>query len=432
MKYKAEIFDKVQHLYQETGFNDHQLHSTIRFKGKVNVEILEKAVMMLLDTIPILSCAYRHDHGRDYWKKIKIVDKRDVLLIVHDQRTFDYYCTSKLNALNAPQINMCLYAAEHDTLGIIMNHMVSDAAGFKQCLYLLSQFYSNLMVSPHYRPNYKIYGDRSLKGIMKRIPLRRRLISLIFQNKESNRASRISFPLSDESDVFPFIITRELDTLKYRQIRAYCKANDVTVNDVFLAAYYRALIKKLQVETAFFELPIMVDMRRYLGHHEFNALSNFSSTVIMNIPVDRAEGFDETVAKINREMMHKKASDIGVNGLVKLQLIFKMLGDRQGFKTVKNHLNNPPICMTNVGAIDASKLIFKGVEIENAFVCGSIKYRPHFQVALSGFQETLTLSSNLYGSRTDYDRILNFLAVVEGELPIADAVACSAIGATAV
>jgi NRPS condensation-like uncharacterized protein len=235
-----------------------------------------------------------------------------------------------------------------------------------------------------------------------------------------------SFPLSDDPHVFPFILTRELDSEKYSQIKAYCKTNAVTVNDVVLAAYYRALVKILQVKTEFFQMPIMVDMRRYLGHKEFVALSNFSSTVIMDIAVDANESFDETVFKINREMMRKKATDIGVNGLVKLQLIFKMLGEKQGFRTVKNHLNNPPICMTNVGAIDDSKLIFRGAVVENAFVCGSIKYRPHFQVALSGFQETLTLSSNLYGSRQDYDRILDFLSVVEGELPIIEYSAKSA------
>jgi NRPS condensation-like uncharacterized protein len=122
--------------------------------------------------------------------------------------------------------------------------------------------------------------------------------------------------------------------------------------------------------------------------------------------------------KLSQEMNLKKTTDIGLNGFVKLSLIDKLLNKEKSYKLMKEKLVNPPICMTNIGVIDDQKLLFNGTSIKSAFVCGSIKYRPHFQIALSSFKNTITLSSNLYGSHQDYETISEFLAEIENELPI--------------
>jgi NRPS condensation-like uncharacterized protein len=83
---------------------------------------------------------------------------------------------------------------------------------------------------------------------------------------------------------------------------------------------------------------------------------------------------------------------------------------------LKHGLRNPLICMTNIGDLDARRLSFEGTAVTSAYVCGSIKYKPHFQLALSGFDGTITLSSNLYGTAEDRKRIDAFLAEVEDEL----------------
>ena len=72
--------------------------------------------------------------------------------------------------------------------------------------------------------------------------------------------------------------------------------------------------------------------------------------------------------------------------------------------------------MTNLGEIDSRRLSFGPSLVASAFVCGSIKYKPHFQLALSGFDGTITLSSNLYGSPDDRERVDSFLREVEERL----------------
>jgi NRPS condensation-like uncharacterized protein len=52
--------------------------------------------------------------------------------------------------------------------------MVSDGAGFKQCLYLFSEIYSGLINNSDYTPGFTVNGDRGLKGILGNIGLRQK------------------------------------------------------------------------------------------------------------------------------------------------------------------------------------------------------------------------------------------------------------------
>ena len=66
------------------------------------------------------------------------------------------------------------------------------------------------------------------------------------------------------------------------------------------------------------------------------------------------------------------------------------------------------ICMTNIGVLDAARLSFGDLRPTDAYLCGSIKYKPYFQLAMSSYQDELTLSVNLYGSASDRALILSF------------------------
>jgi NRPS condensation-like uncharacterized protein len=73
--------------------------------------------------------------------------------------------------------------------------------------------------------------------------------------------------------------------------------------------------------------------------------------------------------------------------------------------------------MTNVGILDAAQISFGELCPYDAFLCGSIKYKPYFQLAMSSYKDELTLSVNLYGSASDQDRVLSFFDEIDGELP---------------
>jgi len=100
-----------------------------------------------------------------------------------------------------------------------------------------------------------------------------------------------------------------------------------------------------------------------------------------------------------------------------MSLLCSLCGRRLALDLMRHRLRSPLICMTNIGELDSKRLVFADTRIESAFECGSIKYKPHFQVALSGFDGSITLSSNLYGNEKDRVIIDAFLREMEEELP---------------
>lgn len=417
MKYKAETFDKLQYLFEETKFNDHQLHSVIRFENKLNADVMEKAMSLLLKIVPILSCVYNHNNGNSYWETPSNSEFNDIFTIVSNEADFNIFTTSKTNELTGPQIKACLYSSDEDSLSIIMNHMVCDAADFKKCLYLLSSLYSNLIKDSGSSPEYIFNGDRGIQTITSQISFSNKIKALLLQNKESNQKSIDKFSMSKDENTAPFILTHEISEKKYVVLHDFCKHNNVTINDAVLTAYYRVLAKMMNMEGKPLSIPIMIDMRRYLKEKNSNSLSNLSSTVITRITVNAEENFKETLTKVNKEINSKKAKQIGMNGFVKLALINRIFNNARSYSITKRKLKNPYICMTNIGVLDSEKLVFEGSPVRNAFMCGSIKYRPHFQMALSSFANKITFSSNLYGNMQDRKTILHFFSLLDKELP---------------
>lgn len=416
IKHKAEIFDYLQYLYDVTGFSDHQLHCVIKFENKINAAVMERAVRLLIKTVPALARVYRNYNGNSYWEDVDTLKCTDLFTIVDNEKDFESFTFSKTNEENGPQIRVCLLKAYRDSLSIIMNHMVTDGAGIKQCTYLLADIYSKIIKNKEYMPDYIVDEDRSIKKAISGIPLKDKISILLLNNKENNQGSNHKFPLCSGDKTSPFIFTHEILPERYYAIRNFCKERNVTVNDVILTAYFRVISKMLDLKGEALSIPIMIDMRRYLKNKNFDTLTNLTSTTAISISVEPGEDLCKTLAKVNTEMNAKKNNYIGMNGFIKLDMVFSIFKSNLSYKILKRSLKNPKICMTNIGVLDSTKLIFKDSIIENAFISGSIKYYPHFQMSISSFKDKMTFCVNLYGSQQDRNIILSFFSNLDNEM----------------
>ncbi len=422
MRYKAEIFDKVQYMFKETGYNDHQLHSVIYFENQLNLNTLKQAIILLLKTVPILNCKFCLNKGNSYWESKSKIDVDKVLEVVQSKEDLEMFTCSTTNEKTGPQIRMCLYRGQEDTLSIILNHMVCDGAGFKQCVYLLSDIYSGLMKNPNYKPDLIINGDRGIHKLTSQFKFYQKLKLLFLQNAESNQKNRSQLIESNKENTSPFILRHELLEDLFRGIYDYSKQNNVTINDTILTAYYRVLSNMMKQYGKPFNIAIMIDMRKYLKEKPTDILTNYSSTIITEATVNEVDDFKTTLFQINQFMKKNKDKLMGVNGFLKLEIPFKLFNQKKSYSIVKKNLKNPYIGMTNIGIIDSKQLYFQSTKIRNAFICGSIKYKPHFQIALSTFEDKLTFTSNLYGDEKDKELIMSCFAMLDKELKAAVAV----------
>ncbi|MFL0250852.1 WS/DGAT domain-containing protein [Clostridium neuense] len=415
MLFKSEIFDKLQFLFETYKFNDHNLHCIIHFNGNINKTVLKKALTITLDVVPILSSKYVENTKEPYWERIDSSSFKDILTFANTKSEFNSFITSRTNEATGPQVKACLLNSSNDSLCILMNHMICDAAGFKEYLYLLCSLYSNLLKNPGYTVKHLLNGDRSIDVINNKFSFKDKFKTLMLQGKESNGFIDLNFPMSSEKEAKPFILTHEIPEDRFLSIKKYCKSHKITINDVTLAAFYRALYKILNKNEL--SISVAVDMRKYLKDKNINALTNLSATVISNLNIEANDTFDDTVRKVNNDMNLKKKNFIGLNAFVKISLLFKLFSYKHVKKLLKNGFKNPLIGMTNIGILDSKRLCFEGAQISNAFMFGSMKYKPYFQLALTSYNNIMTFTVNLYGNSKDKENIENFFSLLDKELP---------------
>lgn len=416
MDFTVEVFDQFQLLSDVKGFNDHQVHSVLRFESGPDPEILKNAVISSIEAIPILATRYV-EGARPYWTSLDPTDFGRAFLIARTENEIEEFLSSPVDERIGPQVRVCLLESSPFTVAFKMNHMVCDAAGFKDYLYFVCKIYSMLMRDPEFRPP-AITGGRSMRGVLRQFGLGAKLKSIFLQGKQNNVTGGARFPLTDSREDRPFILIRKLRRERADELKAYGRTKGATLNDVVLAAFYRCLFRRLELSPGTeLQIPVMVDMRRYLGGiGTFMSLTNLSSTVITQLLYRPDEPFAGTLGRVKAVMDKKKGSNIGLNGFIKLNLMYRILGDRIANRLLRSVLKNPLICMTNVGILDSAQISFGDIRPYDAFLCGSIKYKPYFQLAMSSYDGELSLSVNLRGSANDRDRILSFFDEIEADL----------------
>lgn len=427
MIYKAQIFDSLQYIFWLQGCNDHQLHSVLTFEKRPDPEIMKQAVRLLIKAVPILSRKYCFREGSLYWEDMKPAQWGEYFKVTRKEEEFDRFFFEQIPEGQGPQIKVCLLTKEPCRMTVLLNHMITDGAGFKNCLYLLSQIYSNLLQNPDYKPE-TADGDRSCKAVLTLVPPLTKLKTFLLDGGDNNQKSDFRFPMSKEGKGTPFIQLWDIPPESFARLKAYGKAAGVTVNDVLLAAFFRSLSRMGVWNGKPPWLSIMIDMRKYGKDEKYRkdrkdekssrekAFTNLTSTVNVQLKDGLGERFPETLEKVNQEMKKKKSGHMGLNPLLKLDLLFRLAGEKRGFALLKDHFNNPHIGMTNIGILDSSSLHFEGSPVTHAFICGSIKYQPYFQLAVSTFQDTVTLSVNLYGNAWDREKVAEFFKGMKEEL----------------
>jgi len=294
--------------------------------------------------------------------------------------------------------------------------MICDAAGFKEYLYLLSTIYTKLQNGAGSMPEYH-KGSRSAKQIYRQFNALDRLKIALLPNEPVKNKNNIYFPLSKKGNLSPFILTHKVSQERFHVLKEYGKEHSVTMNDIVLAAYYRALYGIVEIkQDESLTVPCMVDLRRYLPNKEADAICNLSSMIMCSIGPEIGANFEETLMKVTQEMSAQKKGYPGLHGLSTLNLIFRFLPFSTVKQLIKKKFVNPLIAMSNLGIIDSKRLIFGKTPIEEAFATGSIKYPPYFQLALTSFNNAITFSVSLYGSEDDREFIQKFLVTVDKEL----------------
>ena len=133
MDYTAEIFDQIQLLSETKRFNDHELHCVLRFEHGPDPEVLKKSVIASIEANPILGTRYI-DGARPYWTRLDPSDFGRAFNLATTEAEFEEFLVSRVDESVGPQIRVCQIDSDPFAVALKMNHMICDAADFKQYL----------------------------------------------------------------------------------------------------------------------------------------------------------------------------------------------------------------------------------------------------------------------------------------------------------
>jgi NRPS condensation-like uncharacterized protein len=412
--YKVESWDLLQYLFQN--FNDHTLHFMAQLDGHIDVNRLKKAVTLSGESFPLIACKFVEGKGHPVWREAGL--SADDMVKVNETDNSKSAIQSSLcvmsDTLNGPQLKINVVRdGISDTLCFTMNHMLCDAAGFKDYLYLLCDIYTKLSEDSGYRNNY-ICGSRNSVQMLKPFGTLEKIDILFKKYDISKHDSGAAFGLDGQKNN-PFILAHTISRERFLSVKAYAKKHNVTVNDVMLTAFLRVVYSFLGRTVA---VPCTVDLRKYLPDRSAVGICNLVSYLICDIGSDLGDDFADTLFKVKRVMDSEKDNQRCLKSMLLLEIAYKLFPYKIAKSLITKEFKNPPISFTNLGILNKDKLRFSGTNVVSSYMNGSIKYARYFQLALSTFDNEVTLSINFCGTQTDKKKISLFLKNVDLELPM--------------
>ena len=401
--FRAVMWDQMMFFVRKVA--DQQVRCVVDFDSRVDEDSMAKAVRLSLDAMPIAGCRYIERWWRPYWERLEHIDADEVFTILQTddvEGEMNSFLTQQIDPFEGPQLCVRALRAQTDTLCLNMNHMVGDAAGLKQFVYLIARIYTNLTKDPKYSPR-DTGRSRSLRQVSKHINLLDKLSILHRSLRGQLDSDNWHLPLDSGGSCRPAMVIRKLPESTFDAIRAYGKRYRATVNDVVLAAYYRALAKVIQAAPGTsLCIGVTIDLRRYVPSEEASGICNLSGFAVSNIGCEIGADLGETLVKVRDDMNAKKANWPGLDRIAPIVAPFKLLPYAVVKKVVYHILEGMPEqneqrpamppTLSNMGVVDSEKLVFGGVSVRDAYIAGAVNYPPGFQLGFSSFNKSLTFS----------------------------------------
>lgn len=393
--FDTEAFDYVQLAFEK--YHDHQMHGCIKLREHIDEKIFKSAVIESLVDLPQLKCRLCGDK----WEEVSDAVMQEHIKVINaeiSKENIDNILIEKNSLENGPQLTVTVIKGEKsDAIVVVMNHMLCDGMAFKAYIYLLCDLYNQFSCGVNKAKRY--YGkNRSIGWIAKR------KLRTGYTEKQKKSVDSLNI-VGDKNS--PSFIVEKIDKQNFSLIRQYSKKHNVTLNEIFLTAYYFAALDTFKRELT--TICCAVDLRRYINNKEEIGLCNQTGNIFCNVSDCKSKKFEEVLKEVHSIMTIEKQNENCLKSVKMLNSFFSVLPKRLASWIIKKVISNPPIAFTNLGIIDESRLNFNGIETEDCFITGSMKVAPNFQVAVSTFQGEVTVGVNMCVSNEEKVLMQKFL-----------------------
>ena len=419
-KLKAEMWDKVQYIFRN--YYDGMIHCAIVYRGKVDETLLRRAIKLVVDKVDVLHSSFVAHPIDPYWRVNDDYTEEEMLDVVYGDvshekieellvRHVDYRGKLQFKATLVKE------SGDKSVLCFVINHICCDGRDFIRLMGEICAAYRSLALYGAYKSDIAS-GSRGAEQIYRDLPEHVRKKARRLYKNISGTDIKTKFPFEQETEADkPHIARAKLSADVMSALKVRGKAEGYTVNDIYLAAYFRAVKAFCSLsEDCPAEITSMLDMRRYLKDGKTEGLTNLTSYMQCKLLSGIGRDMTDTLTRVAEALAPQKSDPtLGMAGLplMALGLRFPFF---IGSALVKLGYSNPLFTMSNMGVLNADDLALAEAKAEDAFFTGTVKYKPYIQIACTTMNGEATFTVCEKCSDRDKRAIRAFLDRFTGEL----------------
>lgn len=409
------MWDKMQYLFRN--YYDRMVHCVQNYDALIDIDALKEVLIWTVEKQPILHSSFHGNVVEPYWtvEEYKLGDfftVKDSDDVEADVNRFLCQC---IPVSSNVQFRFAVFNKDgKSTIAMIVNHMCMDGGDFKYFMKKLAENYNKKLNGER---GFTIKtGSRSFDAVYSKLDEDEAKIAKGLYKNISQVKDEHYFPLTPAapSDTTR-ILKRKVSAETVSAFRAVGKTMDVTVNDMMLAFYIRALYEVgMFRDDETLTIPCMVDLRRHVEEGGANTgLTNHTGFMQCSTRC-KGDTINDTLIEVLHSVRKSKNDPyMGLYSLPLLKLAYAIFPFVISETAIKIGYLNPLIGMSNIGLLDDKALKMGDAEIIDGFMTGAVKYKPYMQLALTTLRGAMTMTIAIRGNSEDDKIVEGFFDLIE-------------------
>ncbi|MDR4172057.1 condensation domain-containing protein [Bacillus nitratireducens] len=411
---------------------DQQINVVLYFPVGISKEILEQSVRITLQLQPVLNSRFV-ENDIPYWEERSSCTNSPICLFAegNDQEleimAIDFI-KEPGDRIQGPMVQTkLLRGTTTDMLVVKLSHLCSDGAGIKEYINLLGAIYTQLSLGQSKDQIIKEFDDGN-ESFRDQLPVFKYAgipdVKSAYRPNQAQQASLWSFPSQPSKNTFPKMSVRRLSHEQTLRLTQWTKAQQATLNDVIMTAYFRALSRftvYAEPRTAEKMIGLTIDLRRYLPNYTTGAICNLSGMEMPVIKMEDDESFNQTLVRVKQSMDKIKSQNPGLSSAAGMEILADMklsevkeIYNQQYEKALQMGMALP--LLTNFGVIADEPIKFGKVQAEDGYMTSPIMYAPFFSMGASFYNGRLTFTIGYHTPDTSKEKVENLLESVVNQL----------------
>ncbi len=421
----VNAYDKCNYVARYD-FASSQIQAIMKLDGRLNFNNLVKAVRLSVDVEPVLGC-HIIESKQLYWKRYDDIDNIKFCTIeetVDIDQAVQSFIESPMDMMKDPMVIVKLIrSGTNDILCIKINHVCCDGAGAKEYIQVLSDIYSSIES-----------GDNSFVSDIRICSMKdhKRLLDTLSKCNPNTTWSLLSqIPLTTWKFPWKNLQTGDLGfsicRLPYGSldiIKSYAKSRGASINDLILTALYRAMFEISKPPYGIpMDIPITIDLRKYLPDHKAEAIRNFSSGATLKVDRRPNELFDGTLSRVmtltkdikNRHPNYMTAKCLEIIEKIDLNPIFNAFNVLSQIINLASKnpfliFNRCAVTLSNIGVISREPIKFGKNTVTDAYILPPTVRAPGILLVASTYNGIISLAVGYYKPsvrKSDMEGLLN-------------------------